>query len=168
MLRRTLDGIVLAKLGKISTIRLETGETRKVLVPCLSRIGDRVHVYIDYQQNNVVKVSTAECPDHWDGDVEPEPVDAPDETEDIPHLDTLGDREVLGRQGSEEPRGQESQESQEFREYQEVLGRPRSGEVGSLEFLTEPYENESMLDDIFEEDFLTQVGEPSHKFGDLI
>ena len=146
MYTRTLGGIVLAQLGERSTIRLETGETRVVTVPCLSRIGDKVHVYIDRSLNKVIKVDTADCPDHWDGDVEPEPVCIPDEIEDIPRLQFLIDREVLGRQGGEETR------SQEFQESQEVLGRP--GSEGE----------ESMLDDVFQEDYLTQVGDPSHKF----
>lgn len=162
MIRRTLDGIVLAKIGKRSTIRLETGETRVVSVPCLARIGDRVHVYVDYQQNDVVKVSTAGCPDHWDGDVEPDLVDTPDETEDIPQLDALGDREVLGRQEDEESGCQEYQESQEC---QEVLGRPGCEEAGSLEFFVDSNDAWFALDDVFEEEFLTQqAGNPSHNY----
>ena len=139
MLHRTLGGIVLAKSKGCSTIRLETGETRKILIPCLSRIGDRIHVYINWSTNKVTKVSTVGCPDHWNGDVEPKPVDIPDETEDIPHLEC------------------------QSLEDQEVLGRPRSEGVGSLEFPMPISEDDSILDDVFKEDYYTQAGEPSHK-----
>ena len=162
VIHRTLGGIVLAKSKERSTIRLETGETRVMTIPCLARIGDRVHVYINWSTNKVVKVSTAGCPDHWNGDVEPPPVDVPDETEDIPHLEfqVLKDQEVLGRQENEESGCQEYRDSQE---YQEVLGRPGREGVGSLEFCTLIDEDNSVLDDVFEEEDCTQAGEPSHK-----
>ena len=146
IVNRTLSGTVLAKLGKYSTIRLETGETQKVTVPCQSRIGEKVHVYIDRTINKIVRVIAVGLPDIDDDAVElcaEEDILPNDED---PTLLLVEHQEVLGRQWSEGDPGVGSRE---------VLGRQ------------ENERDESMLDDIFEEFYLTTMGIHPSQEGDL-
>lgn len=144
-LYRALNGVVLKRKRKCLTIRLETGETREVITDCPVKHGCHVHLYIDRSTNKVIRVETVGVPYS--------PIDEPTHKEVIAEVEQdnaippwerfVEDREVLGRQEGEEEPGARSLECQE------VLGRQRSVGVEAC----------SMLDDVFEENFLTQVSE---------